>query len=449
MEFDLQRTFDQLTAALEGGRLEIVEDLVNLLHPADLVEVLHNLDDEERHTVLGLLSLEPLAEVLDEADEALQRDILETLDDRKISQIVEILPSDEAADLVGALPAGRAAPVLALLNKEDSEEVRELLLYDEETAGGIMETEVVSVTDDARVSEAIDVIRKAVSEEQRVYKVYVVDGAGRLKGALALSRLLLAKPVVQVADVMQPVVSVPTGMDQEEVAHLVRKYDITAVPVVDGTGRLVGQVTVDDVVDVIDEEATEDFSKIAGAGGEEVHEPSALRISGIRLPWLITALAGELCVARILSSFEGSFATVISIVFFLPIMTAMAGNAAIQSSAIIVRGLATGEVNLLALRRRLAKEMRISLLTGLVCGGILGTATMIWRRDPALGALLGLSLFGVIIVATTVGALIPLLLKRLGVDPAIAMGPFVTTLNDATGVVIYLGLATAFLGWIR
>ncbi len=449
MEFDLQRTFDQVALALQNGRLEVVEDLVNVLHPADLVDVLHNLDVEERRVIYGRLSLEPLSEVLDEADEALMRDILETLDDRKISRVVEILPSDEAADLVGALPEDRAASVLALLKKEDSEEVRDLLRYDEETAGGIMETEVVSVPENALVAEAIDMIRRAVEEERRVYSVFVVDAKGSLLGELALSRLLLAKPVVPVHEVMQPAVSVQTDLDQEEVARVVSKYDVTVVAVVDPERRLVGQVTVDDVVDVIEEEATEDFSKIAGAGGEEVHEPSALRVSGIRLPWLIVGLAGGLVTARIMSVFEMSLAAMISIAFFLPVMTAMAGNAAIQSSAIVIRGLATGEVGLFGLRRRFMKEIRVSLINGLACGTILGATTVFWRHDVKLGVLLGLSMLGVILLATTVGALVPLALKRMRIDPAIAMGPIVTTWNDIVSVVIYLALATVFLRWLE
>lgn len=448
MEFELQATFDQISSALKLGQLEVVEDVANVLHPVDLLSVLHNLDEDERRTVYGVLSLEPLSEVLAEAEESLTREILETLGDEKISKVVEILPSDEAADLVGALPEGRASAVLARLTAEESEEVRDLLRYDEETAGGIMETEVVSVPENAIVAEAIDLIRRAVEEDRKVYSVYVVDEAGRLRGQLALERLLLAKPVLPAGEVMEPVSGVPTGMDQEEVARIVRKYDLTAVPVVDEVERLVGQVTVDDVVDVIEEEAHEDFSKFAGAGGEEVHEPSAVRVSGIRLPWLIVGLAGGLITARILSMFEASLAAMISIAFFLPVMTAMAGNAAIQSSTIVIRGLATGEVSLLGLRRRLLREFRISLITGLVCGGIVAITTLLWRDDLRLGMLLGLSMLGVILVATTVGALIPLLLKKIRVDPAIAMGPIVTTWNDITSVVIYLVLASVFLRWL-
>ncbi len=449
MEHEIQRALDQVNLALKTDQLEVAEDLVNLLHPVDLVVVLHNLDDDERRAVYDLLSLEPLAEVLDEADEALKRDILDTLDDERISRVVEILPSDEATDLVGVLPEERRVSVLARADKEDSEEVRELLRYDEETAGGIMEAEVLSVPENALVAEAIDMIRRAVEEDRRVYSVFVVDAEERLRGELALSRLLLTKPVVPVTEVMQTAVSVSTGLDQEEVARVVSKYDVTVVAVTDEADRLVGQVTVDDVVDVIEEEATEDFSKIAGAGGEEVHEPSALRVSGIRLPWLIVGLGGGLIAARIMSVFEASLATMISIVFFLPVMTAMAGNAAIQSSAIVIRGLATGEVSLLGLRRRFMKELRVSLINGLVCGGILGAATMFWRGDAGLGLLLGLSMLGVILLATTVGAIIPLLLKRLRIDPAIAMGPIVTTWNDIVSVVIYLTLATVFLRWLQ
>jgi magnesium transporter len=450
MTFELEKTLDQVRSRLELGQVEILEDLVNLLHPEDVVSVLHNLDEEERRTVFALLSLEPLAEVLDEADDALKRKLLESLDDDKISKIVEILPSDEATDLVGALPEERAASVLARVKAEDSEEVRELLRYHEETAGGIMEMEVVSVPEHALVAEAIDTIRRMVEEEEdrKIYTVYVVDEHGKLKGVLPLSRLLLAPPVLPVNQMMEPVESVPTGMDQEEVAQLVGKYDVTAIPVVDDQNRLVGQVTVDDIVDVIEEEVTEDFSKIAGAGGEELHEPSAIRVSGVRLPWLIVGLAGGLLTARIMSLFEVSLATKISITFFLPVMTAMAGNAAIQSSAIVIRGLATGEIGVWGLQRRLMKELRVSLITGLVCGIILAGTTILWRDDFRLGVLLGLSMLGVILVATTIGALIPLLLKRMRVDPAIAMGPFVTTLNDVIGVGLYLLLAAVFLSWL-
>ncbi|MCK4547071.1 MAG: magnesium transporter [Candidatus Eisenbacteria sp.] len=451
MRSELEKTLDQVKWGLELGQTEVLEDLVNLLHPEDVVAVLHSLDEDDRRMVFSLLSLEPLAEVLDEADDALKREILDTLADEKVSSVVETLPSDEAADLVGDLSEDRAASVLARLKTEDSEEVRGLLRYDEESAGGIMETELVSVPENALVAEAIDTIRQAVEEEEdsEIYSVYVVDGDGRLKGAVALSRLLLARPVLPVNEVMESVESVPTGMDQEEVARLVSKYDMIAIPVVDEQNRLVGQVTVDDVVDVIEEEATEDFSKIAGAGGEEVHEPSAVRISSIRLPWLVVGLGGGLVTAWIMSAFEVSLATMISIAFFLPVMTAMAGNAAIQSSAIIIRGLATGEVSHLGLRRRLLKELRIAMITGLACGIVLAVITTLWRDSALLGVLLGLSMMGVMLVATTVGALIPLLLKKMRVDPTIAMGPIVTTWNDITSVIIYLTLATVFLRWLE
>lgn len=449
MEFELQATFDQIQLALENGQLEVVEDVVNVLHPADLEVVLHHMDHDSRIQICGLLTLEPLAELLGEAEETLQREILETLDDARISRVIEVLPSDEAADLVGVLPEERVGPVLARTAREDSEEVRQLLRYDEETAGGIMEAEVLSVPETAVVAEAIDLIREAVAEDRRVYSVYVVDAEEKPLGQLLLERLLLAKPVLPVTEVMEPARSIPAEMDQEDVARVVGKYDLTAVPVVDKVGKLVGQVTVDDVVDVLEEEATEDFSKMAGAGGEEIHEPSAVRVSGVRLPWLIVGLAGGLITARIMSVFEVSLATMISIAFFLPVMTAMAGNVAIQSSAIVIRGLATGEVSLLGLRRRLLRELRISVITGIVCGGLLAGTAVIWRGDVYLSLLLGLSMLGVILLATTVGALIPLMLKRLGMDPAIAMGPIVTTWNDITSVVIYLALATVFLHWLR
>ncbi len=426
--------------------------ILNILignHPADIAEIVRNLSKENRKYVFGLLDADTASEVLMQMDEVTREELVSQLHYDRLSEIVDEMPSDDATDFVAELPEDLAERVLESIDREDSAEVKELLRHEEDTAGGIMALEFVAVSEDETVDEAISEIRAKAEETDAVYNVYVVDKDGVLVGVLPLNTLILAKPGEKVKRIMDTkLVSVPTDMDQEQVANLFRRYDLVSVPVVDHEGKLIGRITIDDIVDVMQEEASEDIQKMAGLTEEEaIRETSAMRISMLRLPWLLVAFVGEMLSALVLSKFEASLKEVFIAAFFIPLMMAMGGNSGIQASTIVVRGLALGELNPADTLQRLFKEMRVSLINGAVCG-ILLWAVVSFLGEPRFGTILGIVMLIVILNASLVGASVPLILNRFGVDPAIATGPFITTFNDVIGLFIYLGLVTVVRGFI-
>jgi len=433
---------------VESGEVEELQQVLAGLHPSDIADLFPRLGRLEQNFIWDLLPEEVTPDVLVELDEAFQEKVLDTLTEGEIGRLIDDMESDDAADVVGALDEEKAQKVLNTLDLEARREMRALLAYEEDTAGGIMALEVAAVRETDNVDQAIHRLREFHETEgvEDIYTVYVVDNDGVLKGAVSLRQLILAKPEVPVRDLMEPnVISVDTSTDQEEVATLVRKYDLLSIPVVDDHHRLMGRITVDDVVDVMAEEAEEDLSIIAGTGEENPGETSALRTSRERLPWLLTGLLGGLVSAVVLQHFQESLLQVIALAFFVPVITAMGGNTGIQSSSIVVRGLATGEIGLGDLLPRIWKELRVALLNGLALGLVLATIVALWLQQPHLGILIGLILLLNILIATVLGATVPIILKRLDFDPALSMGPFVTTANDIIGLLIYLGLTATFL----
>lgn len=416
------------------------------LHPADIAAALDRLDAEAVASVLGELDTETAADVIIHLEEHALEDVLAILKPPEIAGITTELESDDAADVVGALDTDKQAEVLSELKPDERREVEELLQYTDESAGGIMSSDVVCVSQDATVENSIEMVRAAADEIEEVHNVYVTDKDRRLTGVLPLRALVLARRGAKVADVMEPdVVSVSTDMDQEDVAHVFRKYDLVAVPVVDSKGVLVGRITVDDIIDVIHEEADEDFSLMAGTSEEEIREDSALRVSRIRLPWLVIGALGGLASATVMSHFQVSLEKVLALAFFVPVITAMGGNVGLQTSTIIVRGMRSEFGLVEETGSRLLREWRIAATNALVLGGAVYFIVGLWLRDFGLALVVSGSLTMVILVAATLGTVMPYALRRVGVDPAVAQGPFVTTLNDVIGILVYLGLATAFV----
>jgi len=446
MEENLERLVTELDVFIDrnepGSILKLVEDH----HPVEIAEMLDQLPEEKKRYLFGLLKVETAASVLQEVSDLSRDQLLETIEIPRLARIVDQTASDDAADIVGELPVETAEEVLDQIAPERAVELRQLLRYDEESAGGIMSKQYVSVPQDATVQEAIERIRASLDEVEFVYFLYVTDRRGALVGYVSLAQLVLSRPAQKMSEIMErEVVSVPTGMDQEEVAALVEKYDLAAIPVVDRSGRLVGRITVDDVVDVIVDEASEDITKMAGTTDEEIRHDSALRIASIRLPWIVISLLGGILSGTIIGHFRGTLGSLLALAFFIPVITAMGGNIGIQSSAIVVRGLATGEIGLFDIARRLLREARIGLLMGLMCGGIVGVVAFLWQGNALLGVIVGSAMLSAITVAATMGALVPLIFKKLNIDPAIATGPFVTMSNDIVGLFIYFGLAFMLL----
>ncbi len=433
----------------EGRELDIMK-LVSKFHPADIADLIDALDEEKKKKLFGLLQVETASDVIMEIDEISRELIMEDISQDKLTQIVDDMESDDATDLISELPEEQAQQILREIDREDSEEVQELLKYDKETAGGIMQLELVAVPQNVMVKDAIEQIRSSAGEVEDLHSVFIVNGGKKLLGVIPLRKLILASPDGLVKSIMDSAtINVTPEVDQEEVAEIFRKYDIVSLPVIDHVGMLLGRILVDDVVDVIEKEDSEDIMKMAGIPEEElVYGSHILDISLARLPWLITNLFGGLLTGYLMWLFRITLHEVLALVTFIPVITAMGGNVGIQSSSIMVRGFATGRVDFNNLRRFLFREMKIGLIMGIACGVVAGCAAVLWHKDPLLGPIVALAMVTAITTAASMGALIPAFFKKFKIDPAIAAGPFVTTANDIVGIIIYLGIATFFLKYL-
>ncbi len=437
---------EDVKTSIQEKRTPHLRALIDEMRAADVADLVEHLDHDERLMIFQLLKPEGAGEVLLEVEPPVQERILSDLDDQAIKEIVEELDSDDAADLVGDLPAHRAKEIIETVEEDVSQELKQLLPYPEDSAGGIMALEFVAVSADSTVQEAIDRIRQKREEVENMYYLYVVDEHDRLAGIVSLKDLVVEPPTRRIREIMNPeVISAYVYSDQEEVARLVKKYDLVAIPVVDQNQRLVGRVTHDDIMDVIEEEVDEDIGLMAGVINQEVAEESPVKISRARLPWLITGLGGGILAAVVINQFEASLQKILALSFFFPVIMAMGGNSGTQAATVAVRGLATGDISLMNMGRRIWIEMRVALLNGIVCGLLLGAIVGVWLSDIALGGTVAFALVMIVLYSGFAGAAVPLLLKKLNVDPALATGPFISTSNDILGLFIYLGLITLFL----
>jgi len=430
----------------EQGNRQGLKKLIDDMRAADLADLIEYLDPEERLFIFNLLEPDGAGEVLVEIESPVQERILKGLDNQVITEIVQGLDSDDAADLVGDLPDDRARDIIERVGDEVSEELGKLLPYPDDTAGGIMALEFVAVKADASVKDAIDTIREKREEVENLYYIWVVDDLGKLVGVISLKDLVLEVTDRKISDIMNPeVISVHVDTDQEEVARLVKKYDLVAIPVVGDDQRLAGRITHDDIIDVIEEEADEDISLMAGVIDQEIAEESTLKISRARLPWLIAGLFGGIIAAAVIKQFESSLEKILALSFFFPVIMAMGGSTGTQAATIVVRGMATGDISLVNIGKRLWMEMRVALVNALVCGILLALIVGTWVSDYGLGSVVGLALVLIIVNAGVIGSAVPMALKKWNIDPALATGPFVTTSNDILSLLIYLGLVTIYL----
>ena len=430
-----------------ANKRESVLDCLRKLHPADVAVLLSHLSPAEAKKALHWLPPERGGEVLAELDDHFRARLLEDDDSDSISTLLEELDPDDAADVLADLPEETAQRVLPKL--EDAQQVGQLMEYGEETAGGIMAAEYFAVIRSWRVEQVIEKMRRCAHELPDLIEVFITDETGMLEGAASLKSLLLSAPDALIGDVMcTEVVSVPTHEDQEVAARTMERYDLLVLPVLDGQGRLVGQITIDDVVDVIREESEEDIQRMGGLSGDEEPTDSVWQMVKSRLPWLLGGLGGAGLAAMVVGSFDEALQQAVILAGFIPIIMATAGNVGIQSSAVAVQGLASGDILQGDIRRRLAKEVTVAMINGIAAAMVttlviftLSLVTSI--HEPARLALTaGLALVAVILLAAVIGATVPLILHRLGVDPALATGPFITTSNDILGVLIFFQLAT-------
>ena len=441
-ETDFSEILDALRDLIEKKNQGALRNLLIELHPADIADIFTTLRKEERKYLFPLLPAEMASAVLPELDPPLVEQLLEDVSEKELSGLVDKMDSDDAADILSDLPVETARNILEQIPADISEEVRELLAYAEDSAGGIMALEYVAVTLKSSVNQTIKAIRRAKKRIEHIHNVWVVNEQGVLAGSVSLTDLVLAKGKSPLSKIMDTDIKyVYTDMDQEEVAILFRKYDLVALPVVNAARQLVGQITIDDIIDVVEEEASEDMSLFAGASDEEIQEDSFLKISWVRLPWLMVAFIGQLIAAIIIEHFEGTITQIIALTFFMPLIMAMGGNSGIQSSIIIIRGLATGEISVESTWRRFFRELRVALFIGFIFGLLITLVVGLWQ-NMIMGLVIGIALNLVILQATLFGGLIPFILKRADIDPALASGPFITTVNDILGLLIYLVIIT-------
>ena len=449
---------------LGAGNLSDVVDLVRELHPADIARLVTELGREDAASLTLALPTITGAQVLSELDETFCAELLAATPTKRVTSLLNELESDDAADVLGQLDETVRQRVLRVL--EDSEAVRGLLAYDEDTAGGIMAAEVVTVLANWTVAEATEEIRRNAEDTQDLYVVFVIDSSKHLQGFVTIRRLLLSPAEAIIGDIMRTDVRyVTTDVDQEEVARTMERYDLVSLAVVDDDQRLVGHVAIDDAMDVIREEAEEDYQRLSGITGDEEPTDSVFRITRGRLPWLFLGMIGAVFAGSVIGVYEENIRRASVLAAFIPVVMAMAGNAGIQSSAIIVQGLASGEVWSANMIRRLGKELLVAIVNGLALAMMMlvvvlllfGWAATVWSSvvmpapEPMrLAVTAGLSLFAVIVLAAVIGVATPLMLDRIGVDPALATGPFITTSNDIIGLIVFFMLAaTLYLPFVE
>ncbi|MBN1840771.1 MAG: magnesium transporter [Deltaproteobacteria bacterium] len=438
---------DTVKRLLRRGATVHLHKIVNKTHAADLAIVFQFLTLREQEALFDLLDgVDQKAMLFSELEQEIFQNLTEDMPAEKIAEILEQTPTDDAADLLGKLPDERAKTLLDLMAKEDSEEVEGLLGYDAETAGGIMVPEFVALKEETTAREAIEALQKEHLDVEMVFYLYVVDDHGNLVGVISLRQLVVVRPETMLKSIMATdVVSVQTDMDQEEVARIVARYNILAVPVVDENNTLVGIVTVDDVIDIIREEATEDILKMAGAGEDLIESQSLLRSTRIRLPWLMASWIGGLIAFFIIGHFENSLNKLIYLAAFIPIIMGMGGNIGTQSSTIVVRGLATGVLNIKQIWHVVLKELVTGFILGFIYGLLLGMVVHIRYDMWLLGITVGLAVISSMTIAALVGSLVPMVFARINIDPAVATGPFVTTSIDILSVFFYFQIATLLL----
>lgn len=435
---------DREDAAAAAARLDEVA-------AADVADLFRSLEPEERMALVRAMPADRAAEVLAEVDDRSVGDVLELLQDDEIVDMLDTLPSDDAADLVGYLDSDdqdRLVDMLHKVDRQDALELRELLRYAEDTAGGVMAKEYLAADRDQTVGTVQHLIRRLSDEDlPQMHFCFVVDEDGRLVGQVGLLKLMLSPPERRLHEVMDddPLVG-HVSDDQEEVANMFLWHDLVSLPIVDAGHRLVGRVTVDDAMDVLTEEATEDVARLAGSSAEEVGETSVWRIGRARLPWLMLGLLGQLLAAVVMSRFEADLRARVILAFFVPMVMATGGNTGMQTSSIMIRALVTHEFDRIRAGRHLARELGVSLLLGAVLGGIMVGVLAAWKQDVTVGLVIGLSLMSVIVMSAMVGSMVPLICTRFDIDPTIATGPFITTTNDVLGLLAYLWIAQALLG---
>ena len=439
---------EQLEQLIEEGQEIKILSLISKFHPDDIAELIDALGEEKKSKLFRLLDVETASDVIMAIGEISRELILEDISKEKLTEIVDDMPSDDAADLIADLPEEQAQEILSHIGQEKSEDVQKLLEYPEDSAGGIMQTELVSVNQDCTVKEAIAIIRSRSEAAEDLHNVFVVNEHSQLVGILPLRKLLIAGEDTPVSEIMdKSIIYATADMDQEEVARIVKKYDIISLPVVDRDMHILGRIMVDDVIDVIEEEDSEDILRMAGISEQEdlVYTGPTLRVWMTRMPWLIFNFCGTLVNGYFLWYYQSKMEEMLILLSFVPVICAMSGNIGVQSSSIVVRGLATGKVDPGNLNKTVTKEFSIGLMIGLVCGILGGIMGFVLHHSFILAIVVFPAMVIAITVASMLGVLVPLFFKKINIDPAVASGALIATSNDLISINIYFSLAALFL----
>jgi magnesium transporter len=427
-----------------------LEKVLSKLHPADIASIIKNIPDLDRKKIWEFISdKSKIANIILELEDPLIIEFFEELEPQGIANILNEMESDDAANILRLFNEEKVNEILKYMTKDELEAVEELLHYPEDSAGAVMNPNFFALHEKTTVKDATKTLQKAEDVEM-VFYVYVTDDSGRLVGVISLRQLIINPPEKTLNEIMiRDVIKVTVDMDREDVAKIVEKYDLLAIPVVDEQNILVGIITVDDIIDIIREEATEDIYKMAGTSEDEVLlGDKSIRIAKVRLPWLLITFFGELISGFVITFFQGKVHEFAILSSFMPLIMAMGGNVGNQSSTILIRGMAIGKIDKKNLGKVMLKELRVGIVMGIIMGILLGIVAPLWHGDPKLGYVVAVAMFSVVTFATFIGTFVPALLVKFSFDPAVASSPFISTLNDITGLTIYFSVSIILLSII-
>ena len=444
-EINLQ-FLSELSDSISNNSDKKTQSLICDLHIADIAEIIEELSIEQATYLFQLIDEERSAKILIEIEDETREHILSTLSSKEIAnKVIENLESDDATDVLSELPKEQKEEILSLIEDDDhASGIEDLLNYPEDTAGGLMAKELIKVNENWTTIRCLKEMRKQSSEIKEVHTIYVVDDHEKLVGTLSLKRLLLTETRILINEIANyDIVSVIATEDDEEVANIMNKYDLIVMPVIDKKGVLLGRITIDDVIDVVKEEAEKDYQMASGITEDVESSDSVWQLTRARLPWLLIGLVGGLLGAKVIGIFE--IEKNIELAFFIPLIAAMGGNVGVQSAAIVVQGLANKSIKINTILSKLVKELGVALLNGIVCSAIIFGATFVLNYRIDLSLTVSLSLFSVIVFAALFGTFVPLTLDKYKIDPALATGPFITTVNDILGLVIYFLIGQSIL----
>ena len=431
---------------IEGFRAEFLE-----LHPYDQASFFKELDEEHREKIYHYLSPEEMATLFEnlEIDDDEYKDVLAEMNPNYAADMISKMYVDDAVDVLNELEKDQVVSYLTIMDEEAAQEIKDLLHYEEYTAGSIMTTDFVSISANQTVRSAMYILKNEAPKAETIYYIYVLDEHKRLLGVISLRDLIVNDDDTMIADITNDrIVSVSVGEDQEEVARKIKDYNFLALPVVDFQNHLLGIITVDDVMDVMEEEASDDYSKLAAVSDMDTIDRNPLSAARKRLPWLIILLFLGMMTASLIGRFEETLNKVAILAVFIPLIAGMAGNTGTQALAVAVRGIATGDLEKENKWKLIVREAGTGLITGTICGVLVAIIIFIWKGNIFLGILVGISILCTLIVATLAGALIPLIMHKFKIDPAVASGPFITTINDLISILIYFGMATLFMSYL-